>query len=109
MSSDQGERGPRVRQEIRAGQNSYGSARDQTIINVTLGAERPPAPESPRLVWGNVPARNPGFTGRDSLMAAVRDALLAGDRTVVQALNGMGGVGKTQLAIEYVHRFRVSP
>jgi hypothetical protein len=35
----------------------------------------------------------------------VRKALLAGDRAVVQALYGMGGVGKTQLAIEYAHRF----
>ena len=35
----------------------------------------------------------------------LRDWLLAGDRAVVQALHGMGGVGKTQLAIEYAHRF----
>jgi hypothetical protein len=67
------------------------------------GAGRLP-PGSVLRVW-NVPARNPGFTGRDDLLAAVRERLLAGDRAVVQALQGQAGVGKTQLAIEYAHRF----
>jgi tetratricopeptide (TPR) repeat protein len=55
-------------------------------------------------VW-NIPARNLAFTGRDVLLEAVRERLEAGDKAVVQALQGMGGVGKTQLAIEYAHRF----
>jgi class 3 adenylate cyclase len=56
-------------------------------------------------VW-NVPPRNRYFTGRDDLLAELRRRLRAGDaRLVVQALYGLGGVGKTQLALEYAHRF----
>src|SRR5512144_1390649 len=78
---------------------------------------RLPAPEMPstrdrpafagRLpaVW-NVPLRNPHFVGRTELLTQLRQRLRSGEHTlVVQALHGLGGVGKTQLAIEYAHRF----
>ncbi len=70
-----------------------------------LGGTGPRLPGVLPPVWGNAPPRNPGFTGRDGLLAGVRQALLSGGAAVVQALAGMGGVGKTQLAAEYAYRF----
>lgn len=55
--------------------------------------------------WNGVPARNPGFKGREEVLLALRYALVGDGRGAVQALLGMAGVGKTQIAIEFAHRF----
>lgn len=52
------------------------------------------------------PARNPAFTGRDQELEVLRDGFAAGPSDSVQVLFGLGGVGKTQTATEYAHRFR---
>jgi tetratricopeptide (TPR) repeat protein len=57
-------------------------------------------------LW-NVPFnRNPHFTGRDSYMEALNTTLHSGKYTALtQAITGLGGIGKTQIAIEYSYRF----
>ncbi|MEV0035683.1 FxSxx-COOH system tetratricopeptide repeat protein [Streptomyces sp. NPDC050804] len=57
-------------------------------------------------VWGGVPRRNTRFTGREPLLNDAYHALqAAGSGAGVVTLHGMSGVGKTQLAAEYVYRF----
>jgi tetratricopeptide (TPR) repeat protein len=53
----------------------------------------------------SVPPRNPAFLGREDLLTTLHHRLRSGSRTGVHALHGWGGVGKTQLVIEYAHRF----
>jgi tetratricopeptide (TPR) repeat protein len=53
---------------------------------------------------GDLPRRNLDFVGREHQVRAIDEVLRAG--AGVLTLNGIGGVGKTQLAIEYIYRFR---
>lgn len=56
-------------------------------------------------IWVQVPRKNTAFTGREELLSSLRGQLLTGQRQVITALNGMSGVGKTELAKEYLHRY----
>jgi MinD-like ATPase involved in chromosome partitioning or flagellar assembly/tetratricopeptide (TPR) repeat protein len=53
------------------------------------------------------PARNVRFTGRENDLRQLREQLRHHGEAVVLpvTLQGLGGVGKTQIALEYVHRF----
>lgn len=57
------------------------------------------------LVCGPLPSRLPDFVGREAWLAALRQALRRADRVGVVAIQGLIGVGKTQLAIEYASRY----
>ncbi|MGW5715303.1 FxSxx-COOH system tetratricopeptide repeat protein [Amycolatopsis sp. NPDC003865] len=55
-------------------------------------------------IWG-IPGRTVEFTGREGLLASLHESLQSGRPAVVHAMYGMGGVGKTTMALEYAHRF----
>ncbi|KAK1238238.1 hypothetical protein MKX08_002817 [Trichoderma sp. CBMAI-0020] len=57
-------------------------------------------------VWMVPFDQNFSFTGRDFELQRVRQLLFTGRQTVKVAITGLGGVGKTQLALELAYRIR---
>ena len=91
--------------------------RDERRRRIIAAAERPSqAPALPGPLVG-VPPRNASFAGRvdeldrlDAILVQQKQAAVtqAGTLQAVgrAAVQGLGGIGKTSLAIEYAHRFR---
>ncbi len=59
-------------------------------------------------IW-NVPfQRNPFFTGREQLLMQLHEKFVHSKPmalTQARAINGLGGIGKTQIAVEYAYRY----
>ncbi|MFI8947012.1 FxSxx-COOH system tetratricopeptide repeat protein [Streptomyces sp. NPDC053750] len=102
----------------RAGRDPASSNRDEPgdPVPPLVSDETPPeAPEAEQLMQStttatpallvNVPLRNTSFVGRQGLLRAVEEQLGAQDTAAVlpHALHGLGGVGKSQLALEYIY------
>ena len=70
-----------------------------------VGQAKPDFPLRFPAIW-NVPYhRNPAFTGRETHLREVRQSLHANQKTsIVQSITGLGGIGKTHLALEYTFR-----
>ncbi len=60
-------------------------------------------------LWHVPHRRNPFFTGREAVLARLHETLTT-ERTAAltqpQAISGLGGIGKTQTALEYAYRYR---
>src|SRR5215813_1613740 len=58
--------------------------------------------------WSVPLPRNPYFTGREELLKTLHQHLSGDQRAVAlsqsAALHGLGGIGKTQIALEYAYR-----
>src|SRR5437764_11320266 len=67
-------------------------------------------PGSLPAIWNLPFARNPFFTGREKVLEQLHSQLHTAQTVVAlsqpQAISGLGGIGKTQLAIEYAYRYR---
>jgi NB-ARC domain len=87
---------------------------EQAQANPTRNPE-PPAPASPTPavpappLWTVPYRRNLFFTGRRDLITMLHDRLTttgAAALTQALAISGLGGIGKTQIAVEYAYRYR---
>ncbi|MBV1856613.1 tetratricopeptide repeat protein [Catellatospora sp. NEAU-YM18] len=71
-----------------------------------IAAVAPPPQRRPVIIGSGLPEPNPFFVGREQLLLDLEEHLYWGRSVSVEALQGTGGVGKTQLATEYLRRHR---
>jgi len=103
--------GTEVRREARAGRDAYVAGRDQTVNvdsrRIEAAVPHPAEVSLPGPAAGlpRRPARV--FEGRDGALGVLAGGLAArGGVVVTQAVYGLGGVGKSELALQYAHANR---
>ena len=79
------------------------------VLPSSPGPAEPAASGPSQRIWSTeIPSRNVNFTGRVAELEALRTNLIGGSRPhpPAQVISGMGGIGKTEIATEYIHRHR---
>jgi tetratricopeptide (TPR) repeat protein len=105
-----------------AGPTPYVIPEIKPEIKIELHTPAPPVEPvqlSPTTVFSIPYLRNPFFTGREELLKQLHDNLTQNkaaaltqaqarptDSAQAQAIHGLGGIGKTQTAVEYAYRHR---
>lgn len=63
-------------------------------------------PQHSAVIWNMPHQHNPFFTGRETILSTIYEKLHSGKAvSLIQAISGLGGSGKTQIAIEYAYRY----
>lgn len=96
----------------RTAESDMAEALPPSVPDVSVAAAYVPPPATVRTpvagqpaMWGGVPPANINFTGRADLLSRLRAGFESHDGTNPQALYGFAGAGKTQIAVQYAHRF----
>src|SRR5437588_2562977 len=66
------------------------------------------APKNRTPLWNVTYQRNPFFTGREEVLNQLQKGLREENAVALshpQGISGLGGIGKTQTAIEYAYRY----
>jgi tetratricopeptide (TPR) repeat protein len=77
-------------------------------FHTSQSSKRPSYPGALPAIWNIPHPRNPYFTGREELLRRLAASLRAGETVGIsqpQAVHGLGGVGKSQIALEYAYRY----
>ncbi|TMC19492.1 MAG: helix-turn-helix domain-containing protein, partial [Chloroflexi bacterium] len=80
---------------------------EETRCLVPVTTQDEPDEHAPPIIQNLPFLPNPFFTGRESELLLISELFLKNDRIAISqplSISGLGGIGKTQLALEYAHR-----